>query len=704
MSQIYTSLLPLTKEDSPVSIHYAKYANSALRVEYIGKKQRNDCIKTIQVNRRHALTYLLLFSYDCTQILSDSKQGVCVWDATSGELTAGPLVAEDDEDNALSAAYLPDGKYSIIASRNGIIRKWDLLTNYLVWERELSDFQMDTRWCVSAAFSPDRKSVVFGDDRGRIRVWNVDTGEQDVKWLEGHSNRVNCLSFSPDSKYLVSGSYDTTIVIWDMDKRKARIGPLRRHIKEVTAVEFSPCGTNVVSGSADRTILVWDVFTGEVLREITCKGGVKSVTYSPNGLFILAGGEWWMSMWNVVDFTAAPKVFQTDGNIQRLSFSPDGSRFVFGGAGRYSSLDDGLIEIWDASWDAEEARAAFEEQQQITSISLSPSGKFIASGSREGSVYLWNILTGELSKKLYLGSGIDSVAFSPINEDLIAFGSNDRTVRVWDVANDEPVTLGIHKGWVSSVAFSPSDGIHVASGSWDKTIRIWNSKQRKLAIGPLKGHTDHVLALSYSPDGKRLVSGSYDNTVRIWNSLTGRLLSTLIGHSSFVYSVAYSFDGSRIVSGSRDKTILVWDAQSGQIVCGPITGHDKWVRSVCFSPDGKRILSGSWDNTAHVCDAITGRTFFPPFSGHTLSVESVCFFPDGRHFATGSFDGTIRIWTLDTILDGTNWELRDDNWVVGENGKLMMWIPKNLHTHLYSPRIVRILSSSFRFKLHFDAK
>ena len=128
------------------------------------------------------------------------------------------------------------------------------------------------------------------------------------------------------------------------------------------------------------------------------------------------------------------------------------------------------------------------------------------------------------------------------------------------------------------------------------------------------------------------------------------------------------------------------------------------MRSVCFSPDGKRILSGSWDNTAHVCDAITGRTFFPPFSGHTLSVESVCFFPDGRHFATGSFDGTIRIWTLDTILDGTNWELRDDNWVVGENGKLMMWIPKNLHTHLYSPRIVSILSSSFRFKLHFDAE
>ena len=183
MSQIYTSLLPLTKEDSPVSIHYAKYANSALRVEYIGKKQHNDCIKTIQVKRRHALTYLLLFSRDGTQILSDSFQNIYVRDATSGKRIAGPLVAEegdeDDEDeeheedeeddeedeeyegDALSAAYSSDGRHIVVATTNGIIRKWDVLTSCLVSERVMSDFQIDST--CAETFAPDRKSVVFGD-------------------------------------------------------------------------------------------------------------------------------------------------------------------------------------------------------------------------------------------------------------------------------------------------------------------------------------------------------------------------------------------------------------------------------------------------------------------------------------------------------------------------------------------------------------
>ena len=174
----------------------------------------------------------------------------------------------------------------------------------------------------------------------------------------------------------------------------------REHTERVTAVSFSSCGTKLVSGSKDKTILVWDVSTGEVLREIICKDEVCSVTYSPHGHFILAGGWGWMSMWNVADHTAAPKVFQVlvheDVCIMQASFSPDGSRFA--------SASDDDIQIWDASWGVEETQTALEERELITSISLSPGGKFIVSGSDEGlpwdsgSICLWNLDTGELVK------------------------------------------------------------------------------------------------------------------------------------------------------------------------------------------------------------------------------------------------------------------------------------------------------------------
>ena len=70
---------------------------------------------------------------------------------------------------------------------------------------------------------------------------------------------------------------------------------------------------------------------------------------------------------------------------------------------------------------------------------------------------------------------------------------------MWDVTDDVAVTIGKHTDWVTSVVFSP-DGKHVASCSGDDLIRIWDVNRRKLAVGPLTGHTDHVLALAYSPD------------------------------------------------------------------------------------------------------------------------------------------------------------------------------------------------------------
>ena len=697
-----------------MSKHYAKYVPTGYRVEYIGIKRRNDCIKTIRVDRKRerereqeqewerrwgtSSPSFLLFSPDGTRILSDPVRVVCVWEATSGKLITGPLTG-DDESYALTATYSPDGRYISVASDDGILRKWDALTNCLVWEREIDRKQIDLSRVVSAAFSPDAKSVVFGNNQGTILVFNVDTGEQVGEPYEGHTKSVLCLSFSSDGQYFASGSMDMTINIWDVDRRKVKIS-LLKHTRAVTTVNFSPSGNNVISGSLDGTILIWNAFTGEVLREIECEGGVSSVTYSPNELYILAGGWQWIRMWKVDDVKAPPKVFEVDKSILRVAFSPDGSRFV--------SLNDrqDVIRIWDASWGEEETKATFEEQGDIRTISLSPSGKFIASGSRSGSIYLWNVQRGELVKKLKLRSRSDvrSVSFSPVNEKLIAFGSSDGTVKVWDVTNEEPVTIGNHKQSVNSVAFSPLDGNHIASGSWDGTICIWNVESRELALGPLIGHEDWVRAVAYSPDGTKLVSGSSDKTVRIWNSETGQLLSTLNGHSGWVYSVAYSFDGSRIVSGSDDGTILVWNTESGEIIGEPITGHDSCVNSVCFSPDGKRILSGSSDNTACVWDAVTGNPLFPPFRRHISYVNSVCFFPDGTRFATGSEDMTIRIWTLDEIPNETNWELRRDGWVIGENGELMMWIPTDLREYVCSQRNIGVLNRPLYIKLDFGTE
>ena len=89
----------------------------------------------------------------------------------------------------------------------------------------------------------------------------------------------------------------------------------------------------------------------------------------------------------------------------------------------------------------------------------------------------------------------------------LATGSNDGTVRIWDAATgQERATLTGHTGRVKAVAVAP-DGSWLASGSDDGTVRIWD-----MATGQeratLTGHTDRVTAVAVAPDGSWLASGS----------------------------------------------------------------------------------------------------------------------------------------------------------------------------------------------------
>jgi eukaryotic-like serine/threonine-protein kinase len=175
----------------------------------------------------------------------------------------------------------------------------------------------------------------------------------------------------------------------------------------------------------------------------------------------------------------------------------------------------------------------------------------------------------------------------------------------------------------------------------------------------LKGHSEGVTSVAFSPDGRRIVTGSGDNTAKVWDAQTGKELRTLSTGSYAVNSVAFSPDGTRIVTGSVDNTAKVWDAQSGKELL-TLRGHSDRVNSVAFSPDGKRIVTGSDDGTAKVWAVQSGRTLLTlkvgdithstPSALYSVPpaqwVQSVAFSPDGTRIVTGSGDATAKVWDV----------------------------------------------------------
>ena len=108
-----------------------------------------------------------------------------------------------------------------------------------------------------------------------------------------------------------------------------------------------------------------------------------------------------------------------------------------------------------------------------------------------------------------------SVSFSPDGRTL-ASGSQDDTVILWNVSIGRTIaTLEEHTHNVTSVSFSP-DGRTLASGSQDDTVILWNVSTGRV-IHQLRGHRDDVTSVSFSPDGRTLASGSKDDTIKLWD-------------------------------------------------------------------------------------------------------------------------------------------------------------------------------------------
>ncbi|MBA3954684.1 WD40 repeat domain-containing protein [Candidatus Dependentiae bacterium] len=216
----------------------------------------------------------------------------------------------------------------------------------------------------------------------------------------------------------------------------------------------------------------------------------------------------------------------------------------------------------------------------------------------------------------------------------------------------QPKELKGHTDWIASVVFSPC-GRYALTGSDDNTARLWDLTTGS-TIKELKGHTECVFSVALSPCGKYALTGSRDNTVRLWDVSTGTTLQKLKGHTNWVTSVAFSPCGKYVLTGSFDNTARLWDLATGATI-KQLKGHTSWISSVVFSPCGNYALTGSYDSTARLWDLTTSTTI-RELKGHTDIVKLVIFSPCGKFALTGSHDYTARLW--DAVTGSTIKELK----------------------------------------------
>lgn len=281
-------------------------------------------------------------------------------------------------------AYNTFGTIVASAGTDKVIRVWDSMqcSNTYTLHGPIQTLMV-------AAFSPDDQFVLGSSNDNSTRIWLTKT--QRVRHtLNGHTSKVFSSVFSHDSQKVITGSHDRSIKLWDMTK-----GHNTKTIfcySSCNAIALSADGNIICSGHFDSTVRLWDMRTGESIGELSSlhSGQVTSIVCSPDSL----------------------------GNTILTNSRDNTLKLVDVGTQKTIQIYKHDNYINPANW---------------SKATMSPDGQYIAAGSTDGGIYIWETQSGKLNNILTgHKDSVTCVAWNPMDSSRMVSCDKSGSLFFWE--------------------------------------------------------------------------------------------------------------------------------------------------------------------------------------------------------------------------------------------------------------------------------
>lgn len=597
--------------------------------------------------------YDMQYSPDGTRLAVATSLGIWIYDAT----TYQPLHFLKKHENLVERiVFSPDGSILASEARFDDIHLWDVNTGEHKYKLDHRggikhfDFSADGRTLVTLGRgSPFISTILYDVDSGaekQIKEMQMN----DIDFVQAYHK-----TFDRKNNILAIGELDNTIYLWDLVEG-VRKKTFEGDSGSLYSLAFSPDGKTVAGGGesyphqdedgnfrGEGRLDVWDVVKGERKHKFSGKNmfSIRSLAFSPDSNLLVAGDQF--GKIHLVDPNTGKKIKRLEGHsetVEAISFSSHMRTFASGSI-------DGTLYIWDvASGEKKLTIDGFVNPlTSAGSFGVSADGKTIAAwGSGQG-VCLWNATADERRKTPIKNLfGHHHLRGSPYDEKGNFIVAKKADWFTWDRGEVEPTIFSLQSpSGILSYAFSPERN-RIVIGNADGTFRIFDMHRRDYQKQYMAAHKGGVVGVAYSPDGKTIVSASADKTIKLWDANTMTKKKVFSGGMDALTDMALRPDGKTIAAVDNTATIYLWDMETGAQK-KLHTARAAGILSVAFSADGKWLAVGGVDGAVTVLDAASG-TSQQQFTGHKGQVKVVGFAADGKVLASMSDDGILFLWDV----------------------------------------------------------